>query len=178
MRIKVIEQPQQVISTEDAKGHLRIDGSEEDSLIDGYVMAAQKMAEHYTSTAIGSQTLELALDEFPSEAVQLPGGEVTSVVSVKYLDESNVEQTLDAENYVLDDYSRPCLVRLTLGNVWPNTLAYANAIKIRYVVGDLPGAVRTALLLIIAQLYSNRGDSDAHVPDAAKVFLDTVKVYG
>ena len=50
--------------------------------------------------------------------------------------------------------------------------------KVRYVVGDLPGSVRSGILLMIAHLYENRGLADAEVPAAVHSLLDAERLYG
>lgn len=181
MGVKVITAPSQVISRADAKLHLRIDdisGSHaDDTLVDALVLAAHGMAEHYTGYAIGSQTLELALDEFPDGAIELPRGKVTSITSLKYIDEAEAEQTIASSNYTLDDYSIPCWLVPDADYTYPATLSAANVVKVRYVAGDLPAAVKSALLLTIGHLYENRGSENAELPMAAKALLDTIKVY-
>lgn len=184
MGVKIITAPSQVISRADAKLHLRIDdisGSHpDDALVDALVTAAHGMAEHYTGYAIGSQTLELALDEFPSEspyAIELPRGKVTSITSLKYIDEDEVETTIASSNYTLDDYSIPCWLLPDDDYDWPTPLTAANVVKVRYVAGDLPAAVKSALLLTIGFLYENRGSENKELPMAAKALLDTIKVY-
>jgi uncharacterized phiE125 gp8 family phage protein len=136
------------------------------------------MAEHYTSSAIGSQTWEIALDAFPVGAIQLPGGAVNTVTSVTYLDPDGDSQVMDDTLYSLDNYGNPAWLVQKVGTEWPETqVDAANAVKVRYVVGEMAESVRTALFLIVAHLYEQRGDDGAGMPRAAYVMLDTVKVY-
>ena len=56
-----------------------------------------------------------------------------------------------------------------------------NAVKVRYVGGDMKPAVRAALLLIVGHLYANRESVSPGnltvVPMGANALLDTVKTY-
>lgn len=182
MSVKVITAATQQIPTVDLRAHCRIDGADEDALLVGFLAAAVAQAEHYTGISIGSQTLELALDEFPAGAIELPQGPVTAITSVKYIDVNQVEQTLSGTLYAHDDYSpvKDWLVR-AVDTEWPTTSEVANAVKVRYVAGSLPAAVKSALLLTVGHLWANR---EASIPTAAhelpmgvKALLDTVKVW-
>ena len=100
-----------------------------------WLEAAFAYCEHYTGRSLGSQTLELALDEFPAGDIQLPQGPVTSITSVKYYDTAEVLQTMDSADYSLDDYSDPQWLSPAYDTEWPDTLATVNAVKVRYVAG-------------------------------------------
>jgi hypothetical protein len=55
-------------------------------------------------------------------------------------------------------------------------------VKVRYVAGDLPAAVKSALLLTVGHLFENREASAPialqELPLGVKSLLDTVKVWG
>jgi uncharacterized phiE125 gp8 family phage protein len=187
MAVKVITPPTltSVVATVDLRTHLRLasDGSE-DGLATAYLAAAHAVAEHYTGRPIGAQTLELPLDCFPgyypdNEIALSPA--VTSISSIKYMDTAGVEQTIASTDYALNDYDLICTVVPDEDYDWPDTQEVQNAIKVRFVAGDTPAAVKSALLLMVAWLNENRGSemaSDDIQPAAAKALLNTVKVWG
>jgi hypothetical protein len=96
MAYKIITQPTvEPVTLAEAKIQCRADGNELDSLLTGVIIpAARRSAEHETGRALCTQTRELVLDAFPAD-FELYGSPIQSVVSVKYLDESGNEQTLD-----------------------------------------------------------------------------------
>lgn len=181
MATKVITPPTQQILTADLRAHCRIDGTDEDALLVGFLAGAVGLAEHYTQRAIGVQTLELALDAFPDGAIAIERGPVVSITSVKYIDVDGVEQTLSNTLYTLDDYSQTPWVIPAVDTEWPDTEEVANAVKVRYQAGSLPDAVKSALLLTVGHLYENREASTPvetfELPFGAKALLDTVKVW-
>lgn len=182
MGVKVITPPAQVIPTPDLVSHVRAPDDSEGPLLVAYLGAALGYAEHYTGRSFGSQTLELALDAFPAGAIDLPQGPVTAITSIKYRHwATNVETTLDPSAYSLDDYGLQCRVVPALNTEWPATDGSTNALKIRYVAGALPDAVRSALLLTVGHLFENRENtaplSLQELPMGAKALLDTVKVW-
>lgn len=159
MAIKRIGLATDVITLAEAKIHLRILAAADDTYITSLITAAREWCELYTERAIGTQTLEIALDEFPAAFVLVPS--VQSVTSVKYLDVNNVEQTVTSTDYVLDNYSNPAWVVPAYSKVWPATYCTANAVKLRFVAGydggnPCPQAMIAAMKLMIGHLYENR----------------------
>lgn len=166
----------------DLRAHCRT-GTTEDAQLTAFLAGAAAYAEHYTGRAIGSQTLELALDTFPAGAIELPRGSVTSITSITYVDEGGVTQTLSNTLYTLDNYDAlQCWAVPAVDTEWPAISEVANAVKVRYEAGELTPAVRSALLLFTAHLFENREASAPvqmwDLPLGVKSLLDTVKVWG
>lgn len=153
----------------DVKTRLSISDTEDDTDITAYIKAAREQAESYTGKAITTQTVEIALDAFPSE-IELLRGPVQSITSVKYLDTNGVEQTIDSANYTIDDYSPRTWLLRAAGYEWPSTYDAANAIKVRYVVGfgdagtDVPEDIKTALLLAIGHWVRFQAVAESGIP--------------
>jgi uncharacterized phiE125 gp8 family phage protein len=184
MAIKVITPPAAAIDIATLRLHLRTDaGAPDDSLILGYLAAAQELAQHYTGIAIGAQMLELALDAFPSGAIPLPVGPATTITSITYLDSAGALQTVSSSLYALDDYGRASTVGLAFNAAWPTSRAIANAVKVKYAAGSgtVPAAVLTSLMLMVGHFYENREEvapADLReVPMGAKALLDTVRAW-
>jgi len=175
------------VTRTEVKVHLRVDSTVEDTMIDGLITAARETAEHYTGRALAPQTLEVALDCFPSyenDAITLPRCPVTSITSVKYTDTDGVEQTLSSTKYALSPYGESRILAPTFGNYWPTTQDIMNSVRIVQVCGytTCPKAAKQAILLLIGHLYENRQDVSAmkleEIPNGARSLLDTIKVYG
>lgn len=174
-----------VIPLAEIRLHLRLDllgGSThpDDSLIEGYLLAAREYAEHYTQRSIGAQTLELALDKFPDAGIELPLG-AASITSIKYTDTSLVLQTIESTDYVLDDYSFTHWAIPV--SVWPTPAEVANAVKVRYVTPPtFSPAVKTALLLYVGFMYENReavniGNITSELPLGVDALLNTARAW-
>lgn len=174
-----------VIPLVDLRAHLRLDllgGSThpDDALIEGYLEAARAYCEHYTQRSIGTQTLELALDAFPDNAIELPLG-AASITSVTYVDAGTNVQTVSSMEYALDDYSHQSWV--TTVDVWPSAGEFANAVKVRYVTrSTFSAAVKSAMLLLVGHWYENRegvniGNITSTLDFAIKALLDIERVY-
>jgi len=107
---------------------------------------------------------------------------VQSITSLKYIDTDGAEQTIDAADYVLDNFASPGWVLPTYDTSWPDTRAVANAVRLQIVCGygdagsDVPEPIRHAIVLIAGM--SLRGQSGqeaslypASIPNAAKELL-------
>ena len=157
MAYKIITPANPVLTVAEIKQELRLDSSEFDGPISRHLMSATAFAEHETGMTIGQKTLEIALDEFPSGAIRLEMPPVISIVSVTYIDENAVEQTLSPSLYSLDDYGLDHWLMRAAGTEWPATYAAANVVKVRYVAGSAtpPALALDAIILVIGHLIEN-----------------------
>ena len=175
----VVSQPsQEPVSLAEAKSHLRIDGSDDDTLIGLCIGASRQYFENACQIHIASKTVQLALDSFPVTVPNLTvtsninypfqtkyypfdgviylTGPVSSVESVAYTDTALVEQALGS--YRVDLISNPA--RITYASAWPTTAKITNAVRVNYTAGFANGAVpkllKAGILFYVAHLYENR----------------------
>ena len=171
------------ISVAEAKLHLRVDHSTEDTLISALITAAREECEHLLERALAPQTLELSIDEFPDDGIKLLRPPVSSITSIIYVDGDGDEQTMDALTYYLDNSQEPCWVIPVYGGSWPSTRAEANAVRVTYVAGyaTCPEAIRAWMLLRVGTLYRHR-EADSDKPATMSSFVnglvDRYRVWG
>lgn len=213
-RPKVIVAPtEEPISIEEARAQIEAAPYEDsdvdpidDTMITGWLGAAREMCEQFLGLSLAPQTLEIALDAFPTvladgnAAVELPMGPVRSVIQIMTpaeidytSDDVTSDEDADAavyadgevnpDQYILDDYSLPARVVPVTG--WPTITMATNAIKVRYLAGygvdseggeAMPKAARAAILVTLAHLYANRGDEAAELPPTAEALLRPLRV--
>lgn len=166
MTVVVITPPGPFLDLETAKAHVRAD-DDDDTLIAAYVGAACGHIdgpEAWLGRAIGRQTLELRLNEFPYCHRSLGYPPLVSVTSVKYLDVAGAEQVVNPASYVVDETG----IELSPGAAWPAAYMRRDAIRIRYEAGYVtpPPAIVAATLLMVGDLYQNRETSGAGVISA------------
>ena len=164
---KLIEEPDEIITVEDAAEFMRAEFSEaEETLIAVFIKAARKMCEEYLFRRIGVQTVELRDKGFPlgNSPIILPAP-LISVTSIKYLDTSNVEQTMDEADYVVSD-SAPG--QITPVGSWPATFDAGDSLRVEFEAGycapgespvmpeALPETIKVAMLMQVADMYENR----------------------
>lgn len=159
MALKLISAPTaEPITLAEAKLHLRVDSTDDDSYITALIVAARQAAEHITERALLPQTWEMALDSLDGE-IQLLKPPLVSITSFQYVDVDGVLQTYTG--YALDNYSEPARLTPSYGTDWPVTRDQANSVLIRFVAGyadaaSVPQEIKSWILLRIGSLYENR----------------------
>lgn len=126
------------ITTAEAKTHLRVDISDDDTYIATLVTAARKRIEEFTGVRMVTQTLYWYLDSFPCEDVlNIPVGPVTAVSSVKYTPDGAAQETFSASTgYETDLVSLPARIALKSSQSWPSdTLNRVNGVCVEFVAG-------------------------------------------
>lgn len=162
------------ISLAEAKLHLRVDGTDEDTRISTLIVAARERCEHETGRRMITQTREMVLDAFPSssEAIKLHSDCVMaqSIASVEYLNAAGSWVAFGSSNYALDARSLPGYVFLAVGSAWPTPVDSANAVRLRIVCGygaasAVPQSLKQWMLLHIGANYRNREAFGAKAAD-------------
>lgn len=165
--VDVITGPQEEpLTVPEVRMHLRQpEISSNDAEIVWFIQAAREMVQNKLSRSLLTQTREATLDRFPSycegNAIELPFPPLQSVTSVKYMDESQVEQTLASTEYSVDATGRRGRLLLGYGKSWPSTLCNPGAVKVRYVAGwtnaaQVPQAIKQYMRGLIAATNGHR----------------------
>lgn len=179
------------VSLSEAKAHIRVDISDDDDLIAGYITSARQFAEEYLDRALVSQQLTMRLDRFPQE-FELPrppmamSGTLTTT-TITYTLETQATTTLDVSTYRVDREATPGRIRTVYAGTWPGHLTDQNAVSVTWWAGygpaatDVPQAIRSAILMLVAHFYENRqaavatGAVPQDVPFGVKALLNTQK---
>lgn len=128
------------ITLQEAKDHLRIFESDEDTYIDGLISTARKLAETATSNYYGEQTVKIVFSKEDQIDKYL---ELThpykAMTSVKIDGVDFADYSVRDERIVLD------------------YVPTFDVLEIIHTVGkDAPSAVKSGMLLLIGHLYENR----------------------
>ncbi len=153
------------LSTAEAKSHLRVDTSDEDTYIASLVAAAREEAERVSWRALITQTWRLTLDRFPTgdAAIVVPRPPLQSVTSIQYVDENGDTQTVVSSAYDVDTNREPGRIVPAFGESWPSTRREAEAVTIVFVAGygddatDIPENTRHWLRLHVGHWHCHRG---------------------
>lgn len=170
------------ITLAEAKEHLRVDGSYEDSYITALIEAATNHVESHCGRSFTAQTLTLYLDAFADE-IQLPRGPIAAISAITYYDANNALQTLATSVYDADLISDPATVSLAYGQAWPTLYSRKNAVRIAYTTAaTVPDAVRMAIKLIIGQWFEMRSAVNDRIvyeiPNGIAALLANHRSYG
>lgn len=184
MALKLVTAPAgQVISTDEAKSHSRIDISDDDTLVAGFIQAATNWVETFLRRALVTRTYDLFLDAWPDgDTITIPRPPLVSVASVTYTDDAGSEATFASSNYVVDAVSAPGRVVLTASAGWPSaTLQVVNGVVVRFDAGygvatAVPQVFKQAIYLLTAHFYEHReqvitGTIVTEIPMGVKALL-------
>jgi uncharacterized phiE125 gp8 family phage protein len=165
------------------KEFARIDGNIEDDLLTNIIKVSRQMVEDYTNRALISQTIELSMDYWPNEVLELPRPPLISITSVQTLDESNVATTYDSGNYFTITNCDPGKLVIKNSVSFPyNSSRYYAGYKVTYTAGYgstatyIPQQLKEACKLWATVIYENRTQSSDPTP-LVKGLLEPFKVY-
>jgi uncharacterized phiE125 gp8 family phage protein len=175
-----------ILTTAEAKAHLKIDTTADDTLIDNIVSAATESAQIFTNRFFINTTLNQFGDTW-SDLATLFKSPVSSVTHVKYYDSDNTQQTLATSVYQKDLEHQPARIGLKPNQSFPSLADRINAVECQYVVGygsaasDVPQGIKQAVLLTIGNWYQNRqevvvGRIATELPKSAQYLLEQYKV--
>ena len=163
--IVTVAPAEEPLTLAEAKSHLRVDGTDEDTYIASLIAAARERAESETWRALVTQTLRAHLDCWPSaNYIKLPRSPLQSVTHIKYYDESDVATTMAPSDYIVSTAREPGRITLRNGKSWPtSTLRAADGIEIEFIAGyglaaDVPQQLKQGVLLTIGHWFENRED--------------------
>lgn len=189
LKYKVITHPNsEPLSLPTVKEWLKVDFDADDALISALITGSRQSVEKYTQLILLSTVIEQAYDQFsiitqsnPYAEMTLAWSPVVSVESVQYYDSNGTLTTLDSSRYIVDDYSKPSNITPAYNHIWPEVQTRKNAVIVRYTCGyansdDIPQAIKTAMLLTIADAYEKRQDSVKKLPSQSEWILDKYRV--
>lgn len=160
MNLRLITAPAaEPVTVATAKTYLRVDGSDDDTLIGSLIKAAREKGEELSRRAFITQTWDLTIDCWPwSLLMNLYRPPLQSITSVKYLDSSNVEHTWT--DFVTDIRTEPGVIMFN--SLPSDALLKSGAITVRFVAGygtagsNVPERINQAILSLVACWYENR----------------------
>lgn len=177
------------VSLDEAKAHLRVDGTDEDNLITNLIKAATSYVDGYAGIlgrALITQTWRRDFSTF-ADMMRLPVRDAISISSITYYDTANASQTLATTVYqLLADEGGP-YAALKPDQTWPSCYSRADAVRVTWTAGygaaatDVPDAIKQALLLIIGDYYRSRennviGTINSELPMASRHLLAPFRV--
>lgn len=183
MALKIKTPPSlEPVTLEETKKLLRIDDSNDDSLISSMITAIRRQAEEWTRRSFVAQAWTLWLDEInignkaldgKERVIEIPRPPLRSVVFVKTYNAENAPSVFDASRYFVDASSSPARIALNEKNFWPRPLRKINSVEIEFISGygpgarDVPEGIRQGMLQWIKLLFANKSklyESDESTP--------------
>ena len=172
------------VTLDEVKAHLRVDGTADDTKLTAFIAAATGYIDYpgVLGKVMITQTwaVSVARPGFYN-MIKLPVGPAADIVSVKYYDTDNAEQTLTNTDFAITADEDWAFIKPNAGIVWPSTYCRDDAITITYTAGygvaaDVPDTLKTAMLMIIASWFEHRGDEAVRIPQAATDLIGLHKI--
>lgn len=172
------------ISVDDLSDHARIDIPDEDLLLQGYIASAREWVENETNVSLGSRTVMLKLDAFPTDGfpIEIRFPPLSSVTSITYVDSSGSNQTWDSASYRVSTTSRPGRIEPVYGQIYPFTYPVIDAVTVTAVVGystpaSVPQCAKQAIRFLAA-LYFQKREPTTEDLTAVRRVLDPLRWEG
>lgn len=150
------------------------------ALLEALIAASRQAVEAYLGRALITQQRELVLDRLPGNGwlglealsrtpappgswVELPGGALQAVDSVKLYDDTDAATVVDNAVYHVDTAHEPGRLQLRSGQTWPTLAnpAPTGAARVTYTCGygdaaaSVPRLIRQAILAEVASRYNH-----------------------
>ena len=174
------------ITVAQAKEHLRITHSNDDTYIEAITLAASEWCEEFQRRVYVQREVVDYMDEFPS-IIRPKKSPLVSVTTLKYYDTDNVLQTLvSGTDYEVDIDTEPGRITEAYGTYWPETYDKINAVVLTYQAGyaaraNIPEEIKHAVKLLVGHLYENRESVSPlnlqEVPMSVKTLLSMKRIY-
>jgi len=166
---RITDPASEPLTLSDTKLYLRVDNTDDDTLITNLITAARMIAENWLRRSLITQSWKLAYDLGIPESIWLPMGPVTSLTSVVLVNMDSTTQTIDSSTYWLNAAQNAlimfgCLIGFRIEITY--TAGYADA-------DNVPMPIKQGMLAHIAAMYDNRGDAGDDVLPAQSVGLYT-----
>lgn len=167
------------------KEWMRVDGSDEDTLIGNLAAASRAYIEMSTSRQMITATWVYKLSEFPTGDLVLPISPLQSVTSIQYVDTAGDTQTWSSALYTVDTASDVGRVRPIYDEDYPSTRGYIGDVTVTFISGygdaasDVPDTALTAIKLLASNWFENRESNAAitlkEVPMALQTLIWALK---
>jgi uncharacterized phiE125 gp8 family phage protein len=161
MKLKRTSSPAlEPITLQQAKDHLKVSSTGEDSVITFEITAARRFIEREMGVQMISCGYEGYLDKFPDvDYIEFPIKPMTGVIEVLYFS-TNI---LDSASCIFDEVHNPPRLYLAPGYSWPSTEKRVNAVKITFNAGynaaaDVPETWVEAVKMALTHFHEHRGD--------------------
>jgi len=179
LQIRIDTEPAgEPVTDTELKNYLKIDFTDDDTLIGEIITAARREAEEYTGRKFITQTLTAYWDTYSSDMI-LPCPPHQSITSVteKWQNDSTVF-VADTDYYLqgVDQF------RLKMA-----TIDAVKHLEVKFITGygddatDIPKEIKIAIMKIASNMYDFREDfidgSITEIPDSARWLLSSFKVW-
>ena len=173
--LRTIAPSETPVTLTEAKAHLRVDHSDEDTYISSLIDAAAAMIDGSGSLGRAMVTQTWAQWVAPAPGVvRVPMGPFIALTDVSYYDTDSVLQAATLSDFEVRLDGDFVTVQPKTGKAWPTTDPRKDAIRITFTAGfgaasDVPSGLKHAILLLVGLWYEHReAASDLTLKDIPK----------
>lgn len=184
MGLQIVTPPAiEPLTLDDAKLHMRVDSTDDDTLISALITAARNKIEGYTQRTLITQTWEYVLD-MPNNKQRIPQPPLQRINNITLIDTDGSKSIIDPTTYIVDTSgtygritptkaSRLAFVDPDLWRgIWPWHRGFASfIINFDCGYGDtsdkVPAALVEAIRLYVDLLYDNREGQPTNMSSGA-----------
>ena len=148
------------VALSEAKAFLRIDNSDQDTLVSELIKTARQRVENDTGQSLVNTTWDVWFATFPTErSITVPRLPLVSVTHVKSYDDDDAESTFASSKYLVDTVQGR--VALNDSEDWPDDLRQFNAGVMQFVAGhgtagsDVPSPLRLAVYQLLTHWFEH-----------------------
>jgi len=149
-----------------AKTFLRIDGTDEDTLIETLIKTARHRVENMIGRTLMSRSFIYRCAVPKGKCFTLPRPPLVSVTRLTLIAENDQAVNIPTSDYSVTKRRDPAQVNLKSGKNWTDYLAGFVTLEVEFTAGygnipdDVPLPIRQALLLLLAHSYEFREMSE------------------
>lgn len=154
------------VALADMKAFLRLDGTEEDSLVTALIGAARLTVEAASGRLLVHQTWRLVLDRWPRGGVlRVPLAPFAGLIAARVFDAAGAATTLPPASFAVDTAADPGRIVVAAAVPDPGRQLAGIELDVRGGYGpgadDVPPPLRQAVRLLVAYWFEHRGDEPA-----------------
>jgi uncharacterized phiE125 gp8 family phage protein len=147
------------ITLTEAKAHLRVTGTDSDTMIQSLIAAATAYCEGLCDRQFCQAAWRFTLPRFvPS--IYLPRAPLIEVTQVDYVDTAGAMTELATGQYVVSQYREPGVIMPAYGCTWPATCVSPEAVIVSFTSGyeeaaSVPDPIKHAIKLVLGSMYEH-----------------------
>lgn len=152
----------------ETKAYLKIDNSNDDTLLTDLITAVRKAAEQFLCSSLITQSWKISYDKYAPSCVELSMGPVQSVTSVTAIARDGGQTVLSSGGYYLSAGNRKLVFDVS---------PLSHRVEIIYVTGygasssNIPSPIRYGMLAHIAAIYDGRAGGNSVPKQAIEFYL-------
>jgi uncharacterized phiE125 gp8 family phage protein len=153
------------LTLSEVKGYLKVDGSDDDTLITNLISTARQNAEKYLKASLINQSWKISYNTYCPSIVKLTMGPVQSITSVSAVGRDESSTLINSNAYYLSSGNQKLIFDANI---------ISHRVEIIYLAGygniasDVPSPIKQGMLTHILAMYDGRAGANV-IPPQSKI---------